>query len=30
MKRYARSRERPFALLLRERSIVRLGNRHIR
>jgi hypothetical protein len=30
MKRYARSRERPFALLLRERGIVRLGNRHIR
>jgi hypothetical protein len=30
MKRYARSRQRPFALLLRERGIVRLGNRHIR
>ncbi|HEX6038795.1 DUF5615 family PIN-like protein [Longimicrobium sp.] len=30
MKRYARTRERPFALLLRERGIVRLGNRHIR
>lgn len=30
MKRYARSRERPFALLLRERGIVRLGNHHIR
>lgn len=29
-KRYARSRQRPFALLLRERGIVRLGNRHIR
>ena len=30
MKRHARTRERPFALLLRERGIVRLGNRHIR
>jgi PIN like domain len=30
MKRYARTRERPFALLLRERGIVRLENRHIR
>jgi hypothetical protein len=30
MKRYAGSRQRPFALLLRERGIVRLGNRHIR
>lgn len=30
MKRHARTRERPFALLVRERGIVRLGNRHIR
>jgi PIN like domain len=30
MKRYARTRERPFALLLRERGVVRLANRHIR
>lgn len=30
MKRHARTRQRPFALLLRERGIVRLGNRHIR
>lgn len=30
MKRYARTRERPFALLLRERGVVRLGNRHIK
>jgi hypothetical protein len=30
MKRYATRRERPFALLLRERGVVRLGNRHIR
>lgn len=30
MKRHARTRPRPFALLLRERGIVRLGNRHIR
>ncbi len=30
MKRCARSRERPFAMLVRERGIVRLENRHIR
>lgn len=30
MKRQARTRERPFTLLLRERGMVRLGNRHIR
>lgn len=30
MKQIARSRQRPFACLLRERGIVRLGNRHIR
>lgn len=30
MKRCARTRERPFAMLVRERSVVRLENRHIR
>lgn len=30
MKRHARTRPRPFALLVRERGIVRLGSRHVR
>ncbi len=30
IKRYARTRERPFLFLVRERGLVRLENRHIR